>query len=488
MLQSPSLSKKRATMSWRASWAILALCPALASCTIGPNYTQPDVPLASSYQSPPSNTATPADLRRYWVNANDAILIDLIDRALAQNLDLEAAAARLEQAGAGLEMARAALLPSGTVNGTYTNSYESIAAAPGVFLSNLPSGYPRNQENFALNGAASWEADIFGGTRRTNEAARANYAAASAGLAATQVAIVGAVATSYVQLRQVQAERALLNQVVVNQRRQNDLLKLLLQRGVIAGKDYQAALAGLADLEARVPVLRAAEGSLMNAIDVLLGEAPGSNHALLSPAAPIPSFSSIPHPGTPSDLLRRRPDVAAAEYRLRASNAQIGAAMGEYYPKLSLTGLLGVLSLSGGNLFSGDAAQARGTVGLRWRIFDFKRIDAEIAGARGQYREDLAAFRAVVLKAAQDVENALLDIDAATAVAVQRQKTLDARLSAQQSAQAALKRGAISRRAAIDADQAVLSARAALAQAKAAETRAVITLYRALGGGWDYQG
>ena len=289
------------------------------------------------------------------------------------------------------------------------------------------------------------------------------------------------------QLREVQVERALLDQVVANQRRQTAMLDLMLQRGVIAGKDYQAALAVLADLEARLPTLRAGEGALMNAIDVLLGEAPGSNHGLLSTSGPIPTFTSIPHPGTPSDLLRRRPDVLAAEYRLRASNAHIGAAMGEYYPKLSLTGLLGVLSSTGGALFIGDAAQARGTVGLRWRIFDFKRIDAEIAAARGQYREDLAAYRAAVLIAAEDVENALLQVEAASAVAVQRQRTLDARLSAQHSAQAALRRGALSQRAAIDADQAVLSARAALAEAQAAETRAVVSLYRALGGGWDYQ-
>ena len=157
------------------------LIPLLASCTVGPDYAKPDVPINAAYSAPMANAAPAADLRRYWDNANDPILVGLIDRALAQNLDLEMASARLEQAGAGLDMARAALLPSGTVNGSYANSYESVAAAPGVFLTNLPSGYPRNQENFALNGAASWEADFFGGTRRNNEAARANYAAAIGG-------------------------------------------------------------------------------------------------------------------------------------------------------------------------------------------------------------------------------------------------------------------------------------------------------------------
>ena len=379
----------------------IAVSALLAGCTVGPDYRRPEVKLATGFTPAPATTASaPVDLAEWWRGFNDPVLTGLIDRALATNLDLEQAAARIDQAGAGLGLARAALLPSGDVQASYTRSRESVAAPPGVFLKGLPGGFPRDQDNFLLQTSASWEIDLFGGNRRGVEAARGQLAAAVAGAQATRVSIAGGVADAYVSARQLQAQLANVEAQLVNQRRQTALNDLLAVRGVIATADRDRSRSQLDDAETQLPRLRAALTQTANAIDVLLGDAPGTNRALFATLAPIPQ-GPVPAVGEPGDLLRNRPDVIAAEASLRAANARIGQSIAEFFPKLSLNGLFGFTSLTGSRFLTDDANQARATAGLRWRIFDFQRIDAEIRNARGGYREQLAAYRDGVLKAAQ---------------------------------------------------------------------------------------
>ncbi len=163
----------------------------------------------------------------------------------------------------------------------------------------------------------------------------------------------------------------------------------------------------LAQVEAQIPVLEAGLDSAMNALDVLLAVQPGTYRAELSAEASIPVAPGLAETGTPAEMIRRRPDLIVAERRLAAASARIGVAISEYYPKFSLGGLLGsATAIASGNLFTGAASQALGVLGLRWRLFDFGRIDAQIAAARGQEAEALAAYRLAVLRATEDVENA----------------------------------------------------------------------------------
>ncbi|CUI04564.1 Outer membrane protein [Janthinobacterium sp. CG23_2] len=164
----------------------------------------------------------------------------------------------------------------------------------------------------------------------------------------------------------------------------------------------------LAQVRAAAPVLEAALETAMNALDVMLGTAPGTHRDDLALAGAIPAAPRIGATAFPGELLRRRPDLIVAERRLAASHARIGVALAEYYPTFSLSGLAGsASSVSGGNLFSSGASQAAGMLGLRWRLFDFGRIDAEIGQARGQHAEALAAYRLAALRATEEVENAL---------------------------------------------------------------------------------
>jgi len=223
----------------------------------------------------------------------------------------------------------------------------------------------------------------------------------------------------------------------------------------------------------------------MNALDVLLGLQPGSTHTELAAVTPIPLAPPVSSAGGPPALLRRRPDIIAAERTLAASNARIGVAISEYYPKFTLGGLLGTATMGLGGLFSGGATQASGFLGLRWRLFDFGRIDAEVAAARGRNTEALAAYRLTVLKASEDVENAfstLVKQQAKAQILAEGDVSLT---KARASSFAAYKSGVSSLLDVLDADRRLLENRDAEVQARGAAARAAVASFRALGGGWD---
>ena len=222
----------------------------------------------------------------------------------------------------------------------------------------------------------------------------------------------------------------------------------------------------------------------MNALDVLLGDVPGTNRPLLEAVRPVPLAPMLGDAVTPAELLRRRPDVIVAERRLAASNARIGAALAEYYPRLTLSGLLGTATMDTSGLFTGNALQAQGAAGLRWRLFDFGRIDAEVAQARGANAEQLAAYRLAVLRAAQDVEDALSAL-----AARQRQQTVlsrgeDSLARARTASATAYKGGVVSLIEVLDADARLLATRDARVRAQVSATQSAIASFRALGGGW----
>jgi outer membrane protein TolC len=222
----------------------------------------------------------------------------------------------------------------------------------------------------------------------------------------------------------------------------------------------------------------------MNALDILLGQQPGTIRPELATVLPIPMPPHVSSAGGPAELLRRRPDIIAGERRLAASHARINAAVTEYYPKFSLSGLLGTATTGASGLFGGDSIQAAGVLGLRWRLFDFGRIDAEIAAANGRNSEALAAYRLMVLKASEDVENAFSALTQQQARAQAFGEGAASLTRARSSAFAAYKGGIASLLDVLDADRQLLLARDSEIQARAAAARAAVASFRALGGGW----
>jgi outer membrane protein TolC len=220
-------------------------------------------------------------------------------------------------------------------------------------------------------------------------------------------------------------------------------------------------------------------------LDVLMGAQPGTYAQELAKPGPIPAIPPIGDDDQPLDVLRRRPDIVAAERRLAASSERIGAALSDYYPKISLSGALGFDSISYNHLVTSNAFQPVGTGALRWRLFDFGKIDAEVANARGVNAEALALYRQIALKAAEDIENAFMALSQTRARQQELQDEVTSLTRARDLSELAYKAGAIPLTDVLDADRQLLGARDDLDRTRADSARAAVRTFRALGGGWD---
>ena len=469
--------------------ALLLSASIVSGCAVGPDYRSPEIALSSSFLGKEGVDHRPvqrqADLTVWWAAFDDPLLTRFISLALEQNLDIAQAAARVAQSRAALRYADAALLPAANVSASATRAYQSVETPIGQVLNATP-GFDRSGSLYEANLGASWEIDVFGGLRRGREAARAAYEASEAGAVATRLAVAAQTADVYVTIRGLQARIDIARQQVETRRQLFAMVKLQYAKGVAAELQMNQAEGSLTQAEAQIPLLEAGLDSAMNALDVLLGVPPGTYRAELAAVTPVPVAPGLAASGTPADMIRRRPDLIAAERRLAAANAHIGVAISEYYPKFSLSALLGsATTIASGNLFTEAAGQAQGVLGLRWRLFDFGRVDAQIAAARGQEAEALAAYRLAVLRAAEDVENAfsaLVKREAQVGI-LTRGETSIAR--ARENSFAAYKGGVVSLIEVLDADSNLLQARDAKAQAQTEAARAAIASFRALGGGWD---
>lgn len=469
----------------------LAIATVLSGCAVGPDYHRPEVIQPASFLGTPAaeqRIATAAQVTpatsQWWAGFGDPMLTHLVDTALAQNLDIAQAVARVAQARAALGAADAALLPSGAVSAQAATARQSLQTPVGRIASTNP-GFDRNGELYEANLSVGWEVDIFDSLRRGEEAARADYQGSRAGVAAARLAVAAQTADIYIVIRGLQARIDVARAQVDTQSRLVKIVRLQYDKGVAAELQLRQAEGALAQVEAIIPVLEASLDAAINAIDVLLGAQPGSHRTMLLASAAIPRAPALADIGSPADLLRRRPDLIIAENRLVASNARIGVATAEYFPKFSLGGLLGTATTSAGGFLSGGATQAQGFLGLRWRLFDFGRIDAEIASAKGVNAEALAGYRLAVLRASEDVENALSALvkrEAQEAILARGEAAL-ARV--QSASLAAYKGGVVSLIEVLDADRRLLDTRDARAQAQTETARAAVASFRAFGGGWD---
>jgi len=469
--------------------ASLVVASLATGCAVGPDYVKPDVPVPQRFQGQtaveqrPANAA--ADLSAWWAGFDDPQLTQFVQRALQQNLDLAQAFARVTQARAGLGAANAALLPSGNVGGEAARAYRSVETPLGRVLSAQP-GFDRYGNAFEANVNASWEVDLFGGLRRDREAALAEYQASKAGANATRLAVAAQTADIYITVRGLQARLKVARHQVQTQEELLSTINLLYGKGLAAELQVRQAEGALAQVRASIPQLEVGLAAAMNALDVMLGALPGTHRDELAQDGDIPTAPHIATSGSPGELLRRRPDLIVAERRLAASNARIGAAIAEYYPKFSVSGLIGsATSVGAGSLFGSGASQYAGVLGLRWRLFDFGRINAQIDQAKGEEAEMLAAYRLAVLRATEDVENAfsaLVKREEQTGVLTQG---VDSLSRARNASFAAYQKGVVSLIEVLQADENLLRASDARVQAQTESARAAVAAFKALGGGWQ---
>lgn len=484
-----TLDPKSSTLKRAARPAVAFGCllPLLTGCTVGPKYHAPSPQLAPFHNAPEivaRSTTTPApSLDDWWTGFHDSELNQIVHRALDQNLDLAAAVTRVTQSRAVARQMGAQNKPQVNLSASDTFFRQSLESGIGRVAQDIP-GFTRNQNYYDLGVAASWELDLFGQYRSGAIAATEEAQAAEAARAGTRISVVADAADAYFQVRGNQERITFaLDQISKDEH----LLKLIRQRaaaGVATDREVAQAEALLEQARASIPPLRVAVEVQSNRLDVLMGAQPGTYAAELSQTKPIPDIPAISGFDTPVNTLRRRPDVIAAERKLAASNSRIGSALAGYYPTISLSALLGSESIAPGHLFLSPAFQPQTVAGLRWRIFDFGRVSAEVAQARGANAEALIAYRGTVLHAAEDVENAFVNLSESEVREGQVAREIDALRRARDRSQEAYTAGTSALTDVLDADRQLLIAQDDLAFTRMNAARAAVTSFRALGGGW----
>ncbi|WP_227743994.1 efflux transporter outer membrane subunit [Burkholderia gladioli] len=475
-------------LPWRALAPAALASLLLAGCMVGPDYHRPELAMADHYHSGAALGQLASDgntdLARWWRGFDDPVLTRIVERVLAQNLDLEAAQARVIQARAAAGQAATGWLPQGSLDGSVTEQRQSLVSPFGTVASQFP-GYKRNITVEQIDVGASWELDLAGGLHRQAEALRDEADAAEASRMGTRVSVVAEAADAYFQLRSAQAAIVLLREQIDTDQAYVHVMDDRVHQGVALDRERDDAEATLAQDRALLPGLRTLAERQRNRLDVLMGDAPGTNAAAIGDTPPDMWVSpGLPADLRPADLLRRRPDVIAAERKLASSTAGIGAALSQYYPDISLSGLLGFDRMNNGSLFTARAFEPTALAGLHWRLFDFGRVDAEVTQAKGARAEAFARYRQSVLRASEDVENALVALAEAGENTDQWRAAVGANSRAEQSARRSYQQGAAAEGDLLLRRRSLLEARRAWVLASGDRARATVAAYRALGGGW----
>lgn len=466
-----------ARLSRLAGLSLVAL--ALAGCAVGPDYAASGQLLPESWGNAPK-TAKPLDARRlsqWWKTLGDPRLNQIVDRAVAGNLDVASAKARIREARATRRQAIGALFPAVDGQGSATRSRSS--AATSASGSNITSNL------FQAGFDSSFELDLFGGNARGVEAATYGADAADEDLRATLLTLIGDVATNYIEARGAQARASLARRTAASQRETEKLTRNKFTAGSASALDVERAAAQAATTEAAIPTLEAAYAQSLHQLGILTGEAPTALAGILGRGGPIPSARSTPPAGIPADVLVNRPDVRRAERQLAQATAKIGQAEAALYPRVSLTGNISATALKTGDLAKNSAIGWSFGPSLSVPIFNGGELRAAVEVAEAQRDQSDAALRLAVLTALQDVENSLVNL------AKERQRAGKLSAAANSFREAArlsrtlYQSGAASFLDVLDAERSLYSAEDTLLQSRVATTSNFVALNKALGGGWD---
>lgn len=458
----------------RPSVALLCLSVLLAGCAaVGPDYHPPQNELPPSWSEAPS---APLPLAQpdaeWWRRFDDPLLTDLVERALAANPDLRIARARLRAARAASAQAESLLWPSVGVYGSATRTSDGGQDA----ASRYGAGFD-----------AAWEIDLFGGLRRGAEAAEADASASAATLAQTRVSLAAEVARDYVQLRAYQLRIAITQANLDNQTQTLQIAEWRAQAGLVGQLDVEQARSNREQTRAQLPALQDAATQTVNALAVLLNVAPATLAPELAagPAPTIPSAAAQPLAGIPADLLRRRPDIVAAERSLAAATARIGVAEAALYPSLSLSGTLGLQGAALSALSGGAAATRLIAASLAAPIFDAGRLRQQVAIRSAEQEQALAAYEAALFGALRDVENARASLANGRARGEALAAAVQAARNAALLASFRYRSGLVDFQTVLDTERSVRTLEDSQATAQADSVIALVQLYKALGGGWS---
>jgi len=514
----------------------------MAGCTIGPNYVRPKVTLSKNFSETNPMTTTNQPVSEWWKTFKDPELDKLIEGALTQNYDLQAAYARVRQSRFQRNIVAADLFPQVDADGGYAFSHGSknvvlplggggggsssktstggtgtkvqshaekdSSSSDSSSASGNSSAGGNNDSAFdnqlsplgkgGLPGAdtdlyqvgfdASWEIDVFGAKRRQVEAANAEVQVAANRRHELELSIVAEVARNYFALRGAQARLAIAETNLADQNEVLELTRSRARSGLAMEADVARAAAEAATTSAEIPPLRAQTREMIHALSVLLGREPAALENELASGQALPATPPIVPIGLPSQLIERRPDIQEAEREIAAGNARIGSAEADLLPKFALVASAGLDSSTYNNLFDLSSRYFLVSPTVTWRIFDAGRILSNIRLQKSIREEARLQYQASVLKALQEVEDSLVNY----AMESERIHTLenarDQNRLALHLARQRYQHGLITFLEVLDAERTVLSSEDALAQSSISQVIDLVTLYKALGGGWELAG
>ena len=450
----------------------------LVSCTVGPNYQSAlPVDVTKPLVTPGADPSSTGDLTAWWRKFNEPKLNSLITRAIDANQDLKIAASRVAEAKAARTIARADFFPQVNAGGGAVRSQTSEAA------SSFGQGGQTNNF-FNLNLDASWEPDIFGGTRRNVEASTADLQAASENMRDVRVGLVAEVAATYLELRGHQARKSVAERNLKSQKDTLELTKSRQAAGVANDLDVARAEAQAETTAAAIPLFEAALRRSIYRLGVLLGGTPGSMVEELIAAKAQPVAPPTVPVGLPSDLVRRRPDVRRAERELAAATARIGVAVADLYPRFSLTARVGTSALEAEELFKGKGGLWSLGPSLNWPIFTAGKIRGNIAVQNARQEQSALRFEKSVYLALEDVEGSLISFGQEQKRYASLTRSVNATRRASSLANDRYKAGLENFLTVLEADRQLLIAEEAQVISQTQVSLDLVRLYKSLGGGW----
>lgn len=458
----------------------MALVLVIAACTsVGPDYAEPESAVPASWQAELDAGLVPGavELAGWWRRFEDPLLDELVAEAARGGLDLREALARIDEARALRGVAAGARLPTLDARAAFERRGESENTPFGQFVPDT--------DQYSVGFDAGWEVDLWGRVRRAVEAADADLAATVEGARDAAVTVTAEVALSYVELRAFQRRLAIARSNVTLQEQTLELVRARYDAGLVGESDVAQARTNVETTRSLVPALEIGLRAAQNRLAVLLGRAPGTLPAALAAegAIPVPPVSVAV--GVPAELLRRRADVRRAERALAAETARIGVAEGDRYPRLTLSGTLGLAAEHGADLFQHDSSVFAFGPSLRWSLFDGGRLKNRVAAQEARTEQALVRWERAVLTALEESENAMTSF-------VREQTRRGSLLEAASQARLAVDLARTQYTEGLSDFQAVLVNERSLAvledtlaASEAAIASHLIRLYKALGGGWD---
>lgn len=448
----------------------------LASCAMGPDYETPEVPVPESWRSGTSPGESFAQLK-WWEVFNDDELVKLLQLALANNKELEIAMARIEEARAALGFTRADIYPN--LNGQAGASRGNTALGTGI-----PGSI---NENFVLAADLQWEIDLWGKLRRANEAALADLLATVEARNAVTSRLITDVASVYLLLVDLDGRVAIAERTVETRRDSLGIIEARFEKGTVPLIDVNQAQIELGDALAELASLERQRGLAENSLSVLLGRHTGpvavSGQGLES-TLDVPEIPT----GLPSELLVRRPDVRQASQELHAQTARIGVAEALRFPSLSLTGTLGLASDDLGDFLSSDNKIWSVNANLLGPIFDAGRSRSRVEAERARTEQLISAYELTVIQAFQEVDDALIEIETYRDEAMARESQVLAARSATTLSRARYDGGVTSYLEVLESERSLFRAELLASSIRRLHLVSIVSLYKALGGGWPTAG